>query len=668
MAGHAPRHLESIGSPAEGPHPPDGSARLRLALIGRMEAWGVGSVAVLPRARKTRGLLAILAMADRKPVPRARLGDLLWSRRGEEQQRGSLRQAVHELGEALAPVGHQLLVPTRESIALRAELVWTDAVELLRAGAGNPETLDLLNGTLLADLDGLDPAFDAWLAEQRARLREAASARAAGMLAMATEPGEAAAAARRLIAFDPVHEGAWRALIRALEAMDDRGAALAAYEQLSALLRTKFGAQPSAETRRIAEALRQEGAVAALPPAAARPAASRGARLGVLPLRVLGTTTEAHLAVALAEEITTALARFRWLFVADGASLAAAAARGEEAAAARELGLDFLLGGTVQRSAARVRVSLQLTDLRPPSTVVWSQRFESDNGDLLALQDETAAELVARIDPEILLIEAERAATRRNVGATGYDLLLRAIPALHRLEREPFVEAGAMLGRATALEPDYAPAFAWYAYWHLFLVGQGWARDADAFAEAERLAQRAVALDPHDAHALTIHGHVRAFLRHRLKEARALHDRALALNPNLAMAWVFSGMTESYLGEHAHALQRLDRYKQLSPLHPHGFFFDAARGIPLLLMRRHEEAAEIGRRSVALHPAMTYPYKFLLSAIGHMGAKAEADEVRARLLAVEPDFCLAVAAQRNPMALAADRAHYEKGLRLAGVV
>jgi tetratricopeptide (TPR) repeat protein len=286
---------------------------------------------------------------------------------------------------------------------------------------------------------------------------------------------------------------------------------------------------------------------------------------------------------------------------------------------------------------------------------------------MLALQDEIAAALVARIDPEILLIEAERAQARRSVGATGYDLLLRAIPALHRLDREGFLEAGALLDRATALEPDYAPAFAWHAYWHLFLVGQGWAEGAEAIGNAERLARRAIALDPQDAQALTIFGHVRAFLHHSLREARALHERALALNPNLAMAWVFSGMTESYLGAHEEALRRLDRYKQLSPLHPHAFFFDAARGVPLLLLRRHEEAAEVGRQAIALQPAMSYPYKFLLSALGHLGEGREAAEIRARLAEIEPDFDLARAVRRNPMARTEDRAHYERGLGLAGV-
>jgi DNA-binding SARP family transcriptional activator len=636
-----------------------------------MEAWSLASVPVLPRSRKARAVLAVLALAAGEPVSRTRLAELLWSRRGEEQQRGSLRQALHELQESLAPVGLPLLLPSREAIGLRSDLIWTDAVEVLRSAAGQPEALDLLTGVLLADLEGLDSAFDAWITQQRRRLQDSAAAVAAGALADAARASPAAEleAARRMLLLDPAHEGAWRSLIRAQGLLGDRSAALAAYDRCRASLAERFGIAPSPETERLAEALRADGVVAAAaPPVPARRTALRGARLGVLPLRPLGAETEPHLAIGLAEEIAASLARFRWVFVADSASLAAAVQRSGEEAAARELGLDFLLGGTVQRGGRRVRVTLHLTDLRPPPTLVWTERFDRQACDILALQDETAAEVVARIDPEILLIESDRAAQRRSVGATGYDLLLRAIPAIHRLDREGFLAAGDLLARAAALEPDYAPAFAWHAYWHLFLVGQGWAEDSlEVLATAERLAQRAIALDPQDAQALTIYGHVRAFLHHRVLEARALHERALALNPNLAMAWVFAGMTEAYLGEHAASLVRLDRYKQLSPLHPHGFFFDAARGIPLLFLHRHAEAAEVGRQASALQPALSFPYKTWLSALGHLGAAEEAAAVRGRLLAIEPDFDVAKALRRTPILRAEDRAHYEAGLRLAGL-
>ncbi len=118
---------------------------------------------------------------------------------------------------------------------------------------------------------------------------------------------------------------------------------------------------------------------------------------------------------------------------------------------------------------------MRLLDLRAGNQVVWARRFDRQSNDLLSLQDEIAAEVVAQIDPEILLIEAKRSAARVPVDATAYDMVLRAIPLIGRLEREPFMLAGEYLHRAIEMEPDYAAAHAWRAYWQMFLVGQGWA-------------------------------------------------------------------------------------------------------------------------------------------------------------------------------------------------
>ncbi|TCZ55100.1 BTAD domain-containing putative transcriptional regulator [Roseicella aquatilis] len=654
----------AAGAPAAAPGP-----LLRLVLIGRMEAWSLASVPALPRSRKARALLAILGLAVGAPVPRARLGALLWSRGGEEQRRTSLRQALHELQAALAEGGGPAVLATRDALALPAGLVWVDAVEVACAGAARPGALDLLNAELLADLDGIDPAFDAWLAAERWRLRTHATTEAATLLTLARGAEAVAAAARRLLGIDPSRETAWRSLIRAELERGDRGAALAAYEACRGALAARPGAAPSPETEALVQAIRDGGLLPEVPEPAPRRATARGARLGVLPLALLGCEAAAHLSTGLAEEITAALAVLRWIFVVDSASLAAAAGRSGPEEAARQLGLDFLLAGTVQRAGSRIRVTLRLTDLREAGGVVWGQRFDREADDLLALQDEVAAAVVARIDPEILLIEATRASARGQVGASAYDLLLRAIPAMHRLEREGFGAARQWLREAMALEPDYAPAHAWAAYWHLLMLGQGWYMgDAAAgMAEAERLASRAIALDPLDAQALTILGHVQAFLHHRMEEAVALHRRALSLNPNLAMAWVFLGMAESYLGEHATALRRLDRYRELAPCHPHAFFLDAARTIPLLLLGRHAEAAEVCSAAIALQPGFSFPYKVRLAALGHLGRVADAAEVRARLLAIEPGFTVAQALARTPLRRPVDRAHYERGLRLGGL-
>ncbi|MBR0669750.1 BTAD domain-containing putative transcriptional regulator [Neoroseomonas soli] len=653
--------LEGIVPPVVIAGPP--AIRVRITMLGRMDVRAVTGEPLLPRSRKTRAVLAVLAIESPSVVSRQRLADLLWSRRGEEQARGSLRQALHELQEALGEWGRGLLIATRETVALDLDGVWSDARELPLMARERAEALNLLQAELLSDLDGLDAAFDTWLLDQRRRLREAALDAATARLAAAATAEARALEARRVLAIDAAQEPVWRILIRAEAERGDRGAAFAAWEECRRVFAERFRSAPSPETAALADSLR--GEVPALPPVAVSRSAVRGARLGVMPFRVLGGEADAEVSLGLAGEITAALARFRWLVLVDSSSLAAAV---RQEGGGGSLELDFTLSGTVQRAGNRVRVTLRLTDHRTPEAVVWAERFDRDANDILALQDEIAAEVVARVDPEILLIEANRAAARPPVHATAYDLLLRAIPAIYRLDRQSYELAGSMLAEATRLEPDYAPAYAWHAYWHLFLVGQGWAQnDADVLAKSEALASRAVALDPSDAQALAILGHVRAFLHHRVAEAVTLYERALALNPNLPMAWVFSALALSYRGDHAEALRRWERYKRLAPLHPHAFFFDAAQLVPLLLLRRYEEVDAAARQVTALHSGFTFPYKAWLSALGHMGRPQEAAEVRARLSAMEPDFDLTKARERAPMQAAVDLDHYLAGLRKAGI-
>ena len=196
-----------------------------------------------------------------------------------------------------------------------------------------------------------------------------------------------------------------------------------------------------------------------------------------------------------------------------------------------------------------------------------------------------------------------------------------------RLERDSFRQAGEYLAQAIALEPDYAAAHAWYAYWHIFLVGQDWAVDPDeTMLRGAEFAERAVVLDPFDARALTIAGHVRAFLHHSLREAAGLHERALELNPNLAMAWALSAITYAYLGDADEAERRNNRYKALSPLDPHAFFFDVVFGIVHLLRHDYEAAAMAGRAFTQLNPSFSGGYKPYLAALGLSGPRSGGSE------------------------------------------
>ncbi len=667
----APAQLQGR-SPSGGP-PIEPGKLLRLKLIGQMEAWTVASENVLPLGRKTRALLAILALAAPKPVGRARLAELLWSRRPEEPARASLRQEVHRLVEALHPVHANILLPSRDRLAVNADLVWTDVDCVLRATAAEPAGLGLLNGEVLDGFDGLDPVFDSWLAAERERIRDKARGVAETMLRERMEPEQAIAAAKQLLALDKAHEGAWRALMLAYTALGERGLAIQAFEQCRAVLADLLNASPSPETARLIAEIRggaPAGAsleAALAPMATARSSRQGGAKLGVLPLRAGFGAEQTQLSHNLAEEITAAVARFRWIPVVSASSMAQFGSR-DEAALRHTFGLDVLLDGRVQRSGGLVRVSVQLLDLRDGGQLVWSQHFDQPAKDVATLPSSLAADIAAQLDAAMLLIESRRASNPPLDDTSAYELVLRALPLITRLDRVEFELAGSLLNRALSLRPQFAPAHAWRAYWLAFALGQGWLGEPEAaLLAAGHHTERALALDPQDARALTIIGHVRAFVHQQPREALKFHERALVLNPNLAMAWGFAAVTYTYLGDLDEAARRFERYQRLSPLDPHAFFYDAGMALLALNRRDYAEAVRLGRRSCELNPAFCAGLKHYLSALGHCNSTSQAAEVRARLLAIMPGFTVQEFLTRSPFDREADREHYAEGLRRAGV-
>jgi len=701
--------------------PPAATARLapcekpaqclcRLRLIGQMEAWSLTTTNVLPLGRKTRALLAVIALSAPRPALRSRLAELLWSRRPEEQARASLRQEIHRLLDALTPAEGEILQITRDHLSLKPGAVWVDVDEVMRATTDQPAALALMGSDLLEGLEGVDPAFDAWLSVERDRLRDRARTVAEALLREQIEPEAATLAAHRLLQIDRAHEGAWRTLMRIHAERGETGMAIEAYGRCRAVLADLMDAAPSQETQNLLMEIRGPAGsrTAARPPhtpdseaeppapaAAVRASAPPrrpndqneakgtneprtearhargGALIGVLPMQLIGTSAEeAHLAPGLAEEITTALSRFRWMFVVAFNSLARYVTESrDEDAIRRTFGLDFLVDGTIQKVRDRVRITVRLLDLRAGNQVAWARRFDHHANDLLTLQDEIAAEVVAQIDLVILLIEARRSAGQPPADdAAAYHYMLRAVPLIGRMDRGPFMKAGEDLAKAITLDPDYAAPYAWYAYWHVFLVSQGWADDPQASIEkAGQVAERAIVLDPLDARALAIAGHVRASLHRRPREAAALYDRVLSLNPNLAMAWALSAVTRAYLGDVDEAERHNNRYKRLSPLDPHAFLFDGFSILIQLLKRDHESAAAMGRAVIEMNPTFSENFKPYLAALGHLGRTQEAAVVRRRLLTIEHDFSIERFLAATPIERESDREHYAEGLRLAGV-
>jgi DNA-binding SARP family transcriptional activator/TolB-like protein len=679
----------------------------------------------LPRTRKTRALMAVLAISSPKPTLRVHLASLLWSRRESEQARASLRQSVHELQDTLGASWSHVFITDRHHLSLRGPDLDIDALLLAQPDRFSVDSLDGYEAVLLEDLGGLDPAFDRWLEDERSRFVRIRRMIGESVLARCDDPVSAIEAAEQILIVDRRHEGAWRTVMRCHAELGDIRSAVMAYERCRGVLAEASDCRPSPETEELIERIRAQGPPAqgssgqgqggqgqggqvqsgqdeaqdprgqarwgqvaghlsdrsAAPPMPPRSAGRRdrtALRLRVMPLRTIGDERDDGLGIGLAEEISAGLSRFRWISCLPAAlwpartvvsGVGAGVLANPIEGAPQGIEADLILDGTIQRGGGRVRIIVRLVDMRVGGEIVWAGRFDREMTDPLALQDELGAAIVGQVDPELMQHEGRRTASSiASHDLNAQDLLLQALPAIYRMDRDSFVQARRLLELSLQADPGSSVTHGWLAYWDLLFVGQGWAEDPVAStAEAARLAERAVMLDPGDARALTLAGHVRGFLGKHPEEASALHERAIALNPNLALAWCFSGLSHSYSGRHEEALKRITVAQRLSPSDPHGFFFDMALIMPHLMRGDYPSAVEAGRRAIEMNPYFSSAYKGYLSALGLMDRGREAAEVLSRLLALEPGFSVHEALARSPLSRPEDIARYAEGLRRAGL-
>jgi TolB-like protein/Flp pilus assembly protein TadD len=387
-----------------------------------------------------------------------------------------------------------------------------------------------------------------------------------------------------------------------------------------------------------------------------------------MPFKTRKSTGDNGFSFGLAEGITSAFSRFRWITCIETASIASVASEPVgQTPRWQQLDLDYLIEGTLQTKGAEIRVLARLLNLRGSGEIIWTRDFDSRMPDALNLQDRIASETAAHVAPELLVWEGETASSRPQVDPTAYHLMLRAIPAIYRLDQAGFQAAGSMLERSLSLDQSSAACHSWLAHWYLLLIGQGRATGTGVMQRADQLARRAIALDPSDARAFTVAGHVRAFLHREAATAVGLHERAIALNPNFALAWCYSGLAHCYLGLHTEATRRIQHARRLSPHDPHGFFFDMALGMPFFLSGDYEIAAQLGRRAKSAHPGLSSTYKGLLAALGHLGLVSEATKLHKALSGLEPQFSVQEGINRSPMLRQEDVDRYAEGLRLAGV-
>jgi adenylate cyclase len=375
----------------------------------------------------------------------------------------------------------------------------------------------------------------------------------------------------------------------------------------------------------------------------AEPALPDKPSIAVLPFTNMSPDPDQqYFADGIVEDIITALSRFPRLFVIARNSTFTYRDRAVDVRQiGRELGVRYVLEGSVRRAGGRLRITGQLIDAST-NAHLWADRYDGDLGDVFELQDRVTARVVAAIAPALFEAELDRTKTKRPDSLDAYDLYLRALAAIREMTRGRNEEALGYVERALRLEPDYAVAAGLGAWAYTLRVAQDWCVDLER--ENRRgieLARLAIAKGSHDAAALAMGGYAIAFLAEEFEEGLSVLDRAVALNPNRAMALSNAGWVRCYLGQAVDAIGDFERVIRLSPREITLFRVQAGLAFAHLLLEEFEEAVTWGRRALENNPNYTPSHRALAAALAHLGMSDEARAVGKQLLQLMPDFTTA---------------------------
>src|ERR1700737_1719584 len=314
--------------------------------------------------------------------------------------------------------------------------------------------------------------------------------------------------------------------------------------------------------------------------------------IAVLPFaNMSGDPDQEYFADGMVEEIITALSRIRWLFViARNSSFTYKGQAVDVKQIGRELGVRYVLEGSVRKAGGRVRITGQLIDATS-GTHLWADRFDGSLEDVFELQDQVAVSVAGVIEPALRAAETPRSAARPTTDLTAYDLYLRAVAIFFPITKERIVKALGLFEQAIAIDPGYGPALSWAAMCHLRLITEGWAEVPEtARREASDLARQALQVGENDPRILANAAVVLAVLGEHIGAMIGLVDRALALNPSFARGWNLSGLLRVWAGQPDLAIEHVETALRLSPRE--------RIGVPLSVMgqayffkRQFEEAA-----------------------------------------------------------------------------
>jgi TolB-like protein len=391
--------------------------------------------------------------------------------------------------------------------------------------------------------------------------------------------------------------------------------------------------------------------------------------IAVLPFQNLSADPEQeYFADGVVEDITMALSRFHWLFViARNSSFTYKGRSVDVKQIGRELGVRYVLEGSVRKAGNRIRIAGQLIDAETGAHL-WANHFEGALQDMFDLQDRVTSRVVGAIAPKLQHEEMKRAKRKPTENLDAYDYYLRGLASAHRWTPDANDEALQLFCKAIEFDPRLACAYGMAAWCYMQRKARGWMIEhVKETAEATRLARKAVRLGGDDPVALCMGGYALAFVAQEFDDAAAFMDRGLVVNPNLAQAWLLSGWLRVWRGEPDLALDHVAHAMRLSPLDPSIYGMHGAMAYAHFLANRYDMASSCAEKAMREHP--TFLLAICISAASNAlaGRLEPAQRGIARALKLNPDLNASNLRDLAPFRRAEDLATFAKGLRKAGL-
>jgi TolB-like protein len=389
--------------------------------------------------------------------------------------------------------------------------------------------------------------------------------------------------------------------------------------------------------------------------------------IAVLPfINISGDPEQEYFSDGISEDIIIALSKLRWFFViARNSSFIYKGKAVHIKQIAEELGVGYVVEGSVRKGGDRVRITAQLNDVATGSHV-WAERYDRELADVFAVQDEITEAIIAAIEPQLYAAENFHAQRKPPDSMDAWDLVMRALSHYWRVTRHDNLVAQALLEKATSIDPNYGQALGVLAASHMFSAHMGWADRAAVAPIAERAALAAIRADGEDPWAHFALGCVYLFAR-RFDDSLAEFELALRLNPNFSLAQGYYGLALCYCGHWKEGAAAASRALRLSPRDPFSAVYYGIASYAQFVGRNYNEAMRQARQGIRQRADFVGAHRVLTASAGMAGQTEVAAVALQELRRAQPNISLAWIAKQMPIKQAAEREHYLEAFRRAGL-